>query len=91
MSHNKDETMLSLSYRIPFRLHAQIFDLRPVDGSKEFSYIRSAASKDVSRACHQLKDFVAKMVGFENRIARILKAYLRNGSAENRHLQSKSR
>ncbi len=27
------------------------------------------------RACHQLKDFVAKMVGFENRIARILKAY----------------
>ena len=44
-----------------------------------------------TRACHQLKDFVAKMVGFENRIAEYIKAYLRNGSAENRHLQSKSR
>ena len=47
--------------------------------------------KPPTRACHQLKDFVAKMVGFENRIAEYIKAYLRNGSAENRHLQSKSR
>jgi hypothetical protein len=41
-------------------------------------------------ACHQLKDFVAKMAGFENRIAEYIQTYLRNGSAENRHLQSKS-
>ena len=27
----------------------------------------------ISRACHQLKDFVAKMAGFENRIAEYLR------------------
>ena len=45
----------------------------------------------LSWTCHQLKNFVAKMVGFENRTAKYIKAYLRNGSAENRHFQSKSR
>jgi hypothetical protein len=28
-----------------------------------------------TRACYQLKDFVAKMAGFENRIAEYIKAY----------------